>query len=137
MSKPKLITGDNFLDERGEIKFNNDFDLSPVKRMYTITNSDYKPVRAWQGHRVEQRWFSAIEGDFTIKLIKIDNWEKPSKNLKIKSFDLNQNSLDVLHIPAGYVTYIKSNQNKSRLLIMSDYLLGEINDEFRFNQDYF
>ena len=32
--------------------------------------------RRWQGHKVEQRWFSAMNGIFEIELIKVDDWKK-------------------------------------------------------------
>jgi Holliday junction resolvasome RuvABC DNA-binding subunit len=38
--QPKLIKGVQHRDERGKIKYNNEFDASEVKRMYTIENAD-------------------------------------------------------------------------------------------------
>jgi len=35
---PEIIKGDVFPDDRGELSFNNAFDLSPIKRMY-ISNT--------------------------------------------------------------------------------------------------
>jgi hypothetical protein len=40
--------------------YNNDFDFSEIKKMYTIENSSIEFIRVWQGHRIEQRWFSAL-----------------------------------------------------------------------------
>ncbi len=73
------MTGAKHVDARGILSYNNDFDLTPVKRMYVIENQDTQVVRAWQGHKKEQRWFTAVKGSFKIELIAIDNWEKPSK----------------------------------------------------------
>ena len=94
--KPKLIKGGSHSDNRGSIIFNNDFDVSEIKRIYTIQNKNTNFVRAWQGHAIEKRWFSAIKGSFLIKLIKIDNWENPKKNLEVYSTILNDKNFDTL-----------------------------------------
>jgi len=137
MEMPKIFEGGKYSDERGSLLFNNDFNLSEIKRMYCIENADVDFVRGWTGHQVEQRWFSALQGSFTIKLIKIDNWETPSNNSEILDFELSFENLNVLHVPKGFVSAIQSKEKGSRLLVMADYFLGEINDDFRFPIDYF
>lgn len=134
---PSLMTGAKHVDERGTLLYNNDFDLNQVKRMYFIENQDTQVVRAWQGHKTEQRWFTAVKGSFKIELIAIDNWKKPSRTLEKSSFMLNAEKLNVLHIPPGYVSSIQSLEAASKLLVMADYLLGEHQDDYRFAVDYF
>ena len=134
---PLLIGGSLFFDKRGVLKFNNNFDASGVKRIYTIQNASETIERAWQGHQIEQRWFSAIKGTFTIKLIKIDNWETPSRNLEMIDYQITDDSLHVLYVPPGYVTSIKGEEPEALLLVMADYFLHEIKDEYKFPQDYF
>lgn len=133
---PKIIHGNSHKDHRGTLGYNNSFDASSIKRMYIIENS-LNFVRRWQGHKIEQRWFSAIKGNFEIQLIKIDDWETPNKELETITFNLSDKSLDVLHIPAGHISSIKSFAKNSRLLAMSDYKLGEVNDDYKFASDYF
>ncbi len=135
--KPTLISGSCHQDERGQLFYNNDFDTSCINRMYVIENHSVDFVRAWQGHKVEQRWFSAIQGCFKIQLIAIDNWDKPSETLPRLNYVLESATLDVLHIPAGYVSSIQAVEEKSKLVVMSDYHLREINDEFRYPMNYF
>ena len=135
--KPTLISGNCHKDQRGQLFYNNDFDTTCIKRMYVIENHSIDFVRAWQGHKVEQRWFSAIQGCFKIQLIAIDNWEKPTENSTKLEYFLESASLDVLHIPAGYVSSIQALEKKSKLVVMADYHLGELNDEFRYPTDYF
>ena len=134
---PELLNGGNHNDSRGIICFNNIFDSSSVKRMYTIENVDTLFTRGWQGHKVEQRWFSVMQGSFIIVLIAINNWENPSKKAEKKNFILNSEQLDVLYVPKGYVTSIQALSVGSKLLAMSDYRLNEIKDEYRFPLDYF
>ena len=134
---PKITEGNSHTDLRGTLFFNNNFDASAVKRIYIIENRTTNFVRGWQGHKIEQRWFTAVKGSFEIQLIAIDNWISPSKDLEILTFVINDNKQDVLHIPQGYVSSIKSLEEGSKLLVMANYLLGEIQDEYRFEVDYF
>lgn len=134
---PSIISGACHTDSRGIIQFNNDFNCIEVKRIYLIENADVITVRAWQGHKIEQRWFSVIKGSFEIQLIAVDDWEMPSKKCKKENFVLNEGTLDVLHVPAGYVSSIQALVEGSKLLVMADYLLGEIADDYKFSKEYF
>lgn len=133
----KIIKGNIHSDFRGSIYYNNDFNAQEVKRIYLIENRDTEFVRAWQGHKIEQRWFSAIQGSFEIKLIEVDNWDAPSKNSTIFSFILSSSELNVLHVPKGYISSIQAKVQNAKLLVMADYLIGEVKDEYRFEADYF
>jgi dTDP-4-dehydrorhamnose 3,5-epimerase-like enzyme len=137
MQKPKLIAGGVHEDDRGILHYNNEFVASDVKRIYAITNKNHDFIRAWQGHKIEKRWFSAICGAFKIRLIQIDNWESPSKNLPQLQFSLSSESLDVLLVPSGYVTSIQASEENSKLFVMADYMYGEVKDEYRFDETYF
>ena len=137
MEIPELIKGGMHQDDRGRLTYNNAFDASDVKRFYTIANKDLNFVRGWQGHKIERRWFSAILGAFEIKLIPIDNWEKPSNKLKSIPFTIKDDTFDVLCVPKGYISSVKAITEGAKLLVMSDYLLGEIDDEYRFDINYF
>ena len=134
---PKLFSGGRFADQRGSLFYNNDFDASIVKRIYLIENAATDLKRGWQGHKIEQRWFSAMCGSFTVKLIAIDNWETPSKDVEVFAFSLCSEKLDVLHVPPGYVSCIQAKEKGSKLLVMADYSFGEIKDEYRLPFDYF
>ncbi len=134
---PTLISGNCHQDDRGQLFYNNDFDTSFIKRIYIIENHSIDFVRAWQGHKIEQRWYSAIQGGFKIELIAVDNWDTPSENLPRIEYHLQSKKLDILHIPAGYISSIQALEKKSKLLVMSDYHLGELKDEFRYPTDYF
>jgi dTDP-4-dehydrorhamnose 3,5-epimerase-like enzyme len=135
--EPKLISGNYHSDQRGTLLYNNDFDASLIKRIYIIENVSPEFIRGWQGHQIEQRWFSVVSGKFKIQLVKIDNWEKPSVNLANFTFFIDSEKLNVLHVPKGYVSSIQSLELNSKLLVMADYSLGETKDEYRYDIDYF
>lgn len=132
-----LLEGKKHQDERGIITYNNDFDASKVKRMYTIENHSADFIRGWQGHKIEQRWFACMKGSFEISVIVIDDFENPSKDLTIQKYLLQDDVLTYLHIPSGCITAIQAKEEKSKLLVLADYDLGEISDEYRYNLDYF
>ena len=136
MNLSKIIKGNSFTDVRGTIYFNNHFDTAEIKRMYIIQNNN-NIIRGWQGHKVEQRWCSSLQGEFEIHLIKVDNWEIPSKSLKSIKYNLSSEKMDVLYVPPGFVSSIRSKEPDSKLLVMSNYAIEEINDEYRFENDYF
>jgi hypothetical protein len=133
----KIIRGSNFQDHRGLIRFNNDFDASPIKRIYFISNSTEEPIRGLQGHQIESRWLLANKGVFNVFVIEIDDWENPNKNCVAQCFKLSSEEFDVLHIPPGYITKIESFSSDSILSAMSDYAIGEVMDEYRFDKNYF
>ncbi|WKW45561.1 WxcM-like domain-containing protein [Myroides sp. JBRI-B21084] len=132
-----LLEGKKHQDERGIITYNNDFDASKIKRIYTIENHSTEFIRGWQGHKIEQRWFACMKGSFEISVIQIDDFEKPSKDGIITKYFLAEDVLTYLHVPAGCITAIQAKENNSKLLVLSDYAIGEINDEYRFEVNYF
>jgi dTDP-4-dehydrorhamnose 3,5-epimerase-like enzyme len=134
---PKLYTGEQFTDYRGTLTFSNDLDIGEVKRIYFIENETTEVIRAWQGHKIENRWFTVVEGAFLIKLIKIDNWSKPSKKLFQESYHLKGSNFECLFVPKGYATSIQALEGNSKIMVMANFLFGETKDEFRYDQEYF
>jgi dTDP-4-dehydrorhamnose 3,5-epimerase-like enzyme len=137
MELPKIIKGDCHIDHRGTLSYNNNFDATGVKRVYFIENKNDNVVRGWQGHKIEKRWFCAAIGSFIIRLIKINNWELPSKELRCIEYEINSDKLEVLYVPKGYVTSIQSIGENAKLLVMANYLIGETKDEYRYPINYF
>ena len=87
---PHIIFGGNHTDHRGELKFNNSFNMTQVKRFYSISLNKNQ-IRRWQGHIIEERWFTAISGRFNIQLISVDNWIKQSINIGFQKNILKNN----------------------------------------------
>ena len=133
-SLPELIKGDCFSDERGTLKFVNDFNFNGVKRFYCITQSKQAGARAWQGHKIETKYLFCMMGSFHIFLVKPDNWQSPSSKLEVKHFILTENESQVLKIPPGYANGFVTFDDQSSLLVFSDKTLEESkNDIYRFN----
>lgn len=129
----QALQGGSHEDDRGKILFNNSLDLTPAKRMYVIENKDTEICRAWQGHKIESRWFVATQGSFEIRLVKIDDFENPSDDLEIHTFILKSYSLDSLFAEKGYASSIQALEPESKLVVFSDFHLGEVKDDYKFD----
>ena len=115
----------------------NDFHFENVKRFYTITHQDTSIIRAWQGHKLETKYFYVTKGSFLINWIALDNWEKPSKDLSINVHTLTDTQSEILIIPPGHVNGFKALHPDSTMMVFSDMLLEDSKeDDYRFPQDY-
>lgn len=126
-SIPLLIEGGKSNDDRGILFYNNDFDLSLIRRIYVIENKNTNYFRGWKGHKIENRWFTCVKGKIRVYLASIENLENRIK--KYQYFELNEDEMDVLYVPAGHATLIKQITANSRIMAFSDWLIGESNDE--------
>lgn len=126
---PKIIKGDLFKDKRGKLFSCNQFDMTSVKRMYSIENINSDYIRGWKGHKIETRWFFATKGSIIINTISISDLEDPDSFSVINTFKLNDNNLDVLEVPPGFATSIKQYSNGDRICVFADYELGLSGDE--------
>lgn len=137
LDKIKVIEGGVYTDERGTLKFINEFDLKDIRRIYIIEPSDTSFIRAWQGHKKECKYFLATKGSFTIGLVQVDNWDFPSKTIQPTYYTLEANNPKVLCVPGGYANGLKSNSMNSQLMVFSSSPLEEAsNDEFRLPSNY-
>lgn len=136
MNTPYIIKGNIHTDERGVLKYMNDFDMSAVKRFYTIQSANTEIIRAWQGHKIESKWFYVLKGSFKIGLVKIDDWDNPSLTLKPEFFTLQASQHEVLYIPKGYANGFFALEQDAVLLIYSDHSLDDCKDDnIRFDTD--
>lgn len=134
LGKYKIIQGGIFADARGKLFHVNEFDMSLVKRFYAIENDTNTPIRAWQGHQIEHKWFYVVKGSFLIGLVQPDNWEKPNKNLPVDKIVLSENDSQVLYIPAGYANGIKAITANAKLMVFSNFtILEAATDNIKFD----
>lgn len=128
--KPSLIEGNFHSDERGSISFFNEFDMSQVARMYVI-DPEHEVVRAWQGHKIESKWFAVLEGEFLIQAIPLDS-EIETKTKDRFQIKLSKEDYKILYIPPGYYNGFQAIEPNSKLLVLSDVTVAEsIADDYR------
>jgi len=134
----QFIQGGIAKDFRGQIRYVNDFDMKGVKRFYIIKNSDLDLVRGWRAHKIEKRWFYVLSGSFHLGLVKIDNWENPSRELKVEKVVLNSIENRIIYIPPGYGTAFKAEKPESELLVFADHYLDHAKyDDYTYDLEYF
>lgn len=109
----------------------NAFDMKSVVRMYTIVPA-MGVIRAWQGHRVEAKWFSALYGEVEVCIIPVLDWEVPFGVGEPYTYVLSSANPQVLHIPGGYLNGFRSLTPNSILQVYSDASLeASSQDDYR------
>ena len=114
--------------------FANDFDMKSVRRFYTVSNHNSGFIRAWHGHKQECKYIFIVNGSTIIATVKINNWNKPSKDLEINRFVLSSKKPSILFIPGGYAHGYKTLTEETKLIFFSTASLDDsINDDYRFD----
>lgn len=137
MTEPALIPISIHKEERGELRYCNEFDLSSAKRFYSITFAEKGQVRAWQAHKVETKAIIPISGISKIVLVEITDFDKGIAG-QIFEFVLDSTEPHVLLVPGGFANGLQSKSVDSSLMIFSNLSLDEAkNDDFRFEKHKF
>jgi len=114
------IAGGIHKDERGTLSFVNDFNFESVKRFYSIYHAETSAIRAWQGHKIEHKYFFVNQGSFVVSWVQPDNWDQPSKSLQPAYTILDAERPVILSVPAGFANGIKALKPQSLLTIYSN-----------------
>ena len=134
--QPTIIKGATFSDNRGSMRFVNDFRFGDVKRFYFIKHPETSGIRAWQGHQFEKKYFYPITGSFVVAWVKIDDFNNPSDNLIPEYYILTASNSEIISIPKGYANGLKALEPNSELMIFSDMNLEEsVNEKIRFKSE--
>lgn len=128
------VAGGKAFDDRGSLTFINDLDLSQFKRFYIVENHAKGFVRAWHGHKKEAKAVVVVSGSALVAAVKVDNWESPSKNLKVERVVLSAEKPAALLIPAGYANGFMTLTESAKVMFLSTSSLEEsAGDDFRFD----
>jgi len=132
---PKLYTGQIYIDDRGIVGFNNELNLSNIKRFYTITNHSENFIRAWHGHLYEEKYFLVTSGCAIIIACKLEifgnNYKLSSERVKVT---LSSELPSIFYIPGGYANGFKTLTKDTKLVIFSSATLQESKkDDIRIN----
>ena len=137
MTDVKIIKGEVFVDHRGQISSLNDFRFPGVERFYLIHHPDVSVIRGWHGHKAEKKWFYCVKGAFQLGLVRIDNWETPSKSLKPDIYRLSETESEIVCVPEGYANCLKATIPGSVMLVFSGKILSEaLKDSYRYEPNY-
>lgn len=135
--KPKLTLGGVAIDDRGHLRFVNDFDVGKYRRLYLIENFQTGFVRAWHGHKLDGKAFFVTRGAALVGAIRIDNWDAPSKNLTADRVVLSSERPAVFEIPPGYANGLMALDSATQILVFSMMPIDQAaDDDYRYPARY-
>ena len=125
----KILNGGISVDDRGSVRFVNDFNFEGVKRFYQVENHSKGFIRAWHGHKKEGKYVYVANGSALIGVVNMET-ENVSK------FVLSDKSPKVLWIPEGNFNGFKSLEENTKIIFFSTSKLEEsLGDDIREDHD--
>jgi dTDP-4-dehydrorhamnose 3,5-epimerase len=124
-----LIQGGVAVDDRGSVRFVNDFNFKDVKRFYQVQNHRQGFIRAWHGHQHEAKYVYVVQGSALVGAANMTTQV-------VDKFVLSAQSPKVLYIPSGYANGFKTLEENTIILFFSTSdLKDSLNDDIRFPYD--
>ena len=121
----RILNGGISVDDRGSVRFVNDFDFEGVKRFYHVENHRSGFIRAWHGHVKEGKYVYVAKGSALIGVVNI-------KTEEIQKFILSDKTPKVLWIPPGNYNGFKSLEEETKILFFSTSSLEDsLGDDIR------
>lgn len=135
--EPRLLRGGVSVDDRGSVRFVNEFDFAGVKRFYAVHNHATGFVRAWHAHRREAKYATVLSGAAVVGAVRIDDWASPSRSAHVHRHVLSAAAPSVLYIPPGHANGFMSLTDDTILVFFATASLDEsAQDDVRFPFDY-
>ena len=133
MEKCKLFQiGGVAVDDRGCLKYINDFDFEGVKRFYQVENHERGFIRAWHGHKKEAKYAYVAKGSAWIGVIDME------EDVLVETFVLSDKSPKVLYIPPGKYNGFQSLEEGTIIQFFSTATIEESRgDDIRLPYDTF
>ena len=125
----EIINGGVAVDDRGSVRFINDFNFDGVKRFYQVANHKRDFIRAWHAHEKEGKFVYVTKGSALVGAVNL-------KNEEITKHVLSAQSPKILYIPPGYANGFKSLEEDTIILFFSTSTLEDsLGDDIRFPYD--
>lgn len=136
MSEPKIIKEFFTNDDRG-LFTNIECNLFIPKRIYVIDNFSEGMIRAFHGHKNEEKLIFCIHGAIKIPVAPLSHFlkEENSPGLpEFQTFVLSQHSHECLYIPKNYCHGVLFLQPNTQILVISSSSVEEsLKDDYRFD----
>ncbi|MFA5152800.1 MAG: WxcM-like domain-containing protein [Clostridia bacterium] len=123
-----FVRGNIFVDDRGILRFVNNFSFvdAKIKRFYQVENHERGFIRAWHGHKKEEKYVYVAKGSAIIGLI---NMIDPSIIGKCVLSDKNP---EILYIASGTYNGFKTLEEGTILFFFSTTTVEESKgDDYR------
>jgi dTDP-4-dehydrorhamnose 3,5-epimerase len=120
-------------DDRGHLRFVNNFEVEKYQRFYLIENYQAGFVRAWHGHKLDGKAFFVTRGAALVGAVRIDDWDSPSTNLTVDRVVLSSEKPAVFEIPPGYANGFMALEYATQVLVFSMMPFDQAaDDDYRF-----
>lgn len=129
MSDIKILQGGVSVDDRGSLRFINDFNFEGVKRFYQVQNHRQGFIRAWHGHKKEGKYVYVVKGSALIGAVHMD-----TEN--VQRFVLTSDQPKILFIPPNHYNGFKNLEDGTIIQFFSTATLSEtLDDDIRHPYD--
>lgn len=127
----EVMTGGVFADDRGKLRFVNEFDFSKVKRFYQVENHRQGFIRAWHGHVSEGKYVYVPQGSALVGLVSLEQESATPHKLTLTS-----EKPQVLWIPPNHANGFMNLEENTIIMFFSTSSLEESkDDDIRFPYD--
>jgi len=125
--RPWTIDGGVAVDDRGSVRFVNDFTFSNISRFYQVENHKRGTVRAWHGHKTEAKYVYVVKGSAKIATVSMRE-DDPTPKVCVMS-DKNP---QVLYVPEMHYNGFQTLEEDTIVMFFSTKPLEDsLKDDFR------
>lgn len=114
-----LYNGNIFVDDRGTLRFVNEFKFDKIKRFYQVENHERGFIRAWHGHRKEGKYVYVPKGSAWIGIVDMDDEKQAERYVLSDKFP------KVIYIPPGKYNGFQTLEENTILMFFSTSTLEE------------
>lgn len=125
----QLIRGDLAVDDRGLLRFVNDFEFAGVRRFYLVENHCPGFTRAWHAHRREGKYILVVSGAAIVAAVRIADWSGPTTAGPVHRHVLSADKPAVLWVPPGHANGFRTLSGDARIMFFSTSSLAESRDD--------
>lgn len=122
-SSSKILKGGIAVDDRGSLRFVNDFNFEGVKRFYQVENHRRGFIRAWHGHKNEGKYVWVPSGTALVGVVPLD---APHGDMsRAAKYILSAMNPSILWIPPGNYNGFMNLEEQTRVIFFSTSTIDE------------
>jgi dTDP-4-dehydrorhamnose 3,5-epimerase len=135
------ISGNIAIDDRGSLRFINDFNFEGVKRFYQVQNHCKNFIRAWHGHIKEAKYVYVVKGSILFGAVPMpsnSHSDELGQNIKQepKKYILSSDKPSILYVPPNHANGFMTLTDNAIVQFFSTSTLEESKgDDIRFSYD--
>ena len=130
--KPTIIQGGIGVDDRGSVRYVNDFNFEGVKRFYQVENHRRGFIRAWHGHHKEGKYVYVAKGSALVGAVQINI----VPDAQPQKFILSDKQPKILWVPPGYANGFMTLEKNTAVIFFTTSTIEETkNDDIRYPYD--